>query len=187
MDPRVKVSAAGGVLRVENAAPLDVAVSLEGRTARATVSPGSMKEFALPAGGKYEVGAAEDPEATAPPIPAAGVADVPRGSESLIGSNLQPAEFPDILVLGMPASGQPIEENVILSRILTEDEKQDFRVLTLGDVVADAHARARSGDRTITAAEWNELEQNERERLIAETLDILTEAATRAAGEPPPQ
>lgn len=229
MDSRVKVSAAGGVLRVDNDSPLPVRVFAgpsknEAPVIDSVVSQGCTKEFHVEPDWPFEVLEAEtlddasgidamlavdtppavvseDPDKTAPPISAAQGSQEPEKSaetpsdvlvaggggagdtvDAVIGSSLQPSDFPDIMVL---IDGQDsIENRCILASALSAEESVDFRVLTLGDVVADAFDRARDGDQPLTVTQWNDLDHDVREKAIAETLDLIRAAATTQANQP---
>jgi hypothetical protein len=207
MTDKVRVSAASGVLRVVNDSAEDVIVELGGDVA--AVSPSSQKEFALAEGVEYAVvvdgdciasnvlqmeragrppadaDGYQDPERTAPPgsqsvpgAPAEGAANA--SSASLIGSSLQPATFADVLVDMTAPRGTPLADSVILASDVHLFDRENFRELQLGDIVSDAQARAMVGDRKMTVDEWNDQPQDEREKAVAGSLELILAAAGKA-------
>lgn len=162
----VTYSAVGGVLRVWNPTPADVKVMVGEK--QAIVSPGCMKEFALPDAAGFDIeGVAGQGQALArevqdtPPAP-----ELPVGT-NLLGSTVQPAVFDDLiihtgwdpLVLSLDAVIRPATEGEI---------PIGYRAVQVGDVVQAAYEL--SG---LSINEWNDNAQERREDLIAETLELL--------------
>lgn len=92
----------------------------------------------------------------------------PGRFECLLGSSVQPATFPDLVV--------PLNGGDVVLRSSLAPEQPGYREVQLGDVVAAAHAIT-----VMSVKAWNEQPEADREAAIADEIGFIKAGAQRFA------